>query len=120
MNPLGTWGTVCTEITAKRKPDGMGGSDTLYQDGKEFTAAIAQMRNPLQRVGEQEAILGAYKVYLDKDTSLPHWTVFRRNSDGLTLRVISYEGDTQTPRFSPMNCKIVYAEKYELPKGGGQ
>ena len=121
MNPLALMGVSCTKIDhVTGKPDGMGGTEDSYADGMEFTAALAQLNYPIYRVGEQEAILGAYKVYIGKDMSLPEFSLFRRNLDGQVFRVITNQADTTTPNFSSIPCKMVYAERYKMPtsKGG--
>lgn len=105
----------CTFITKTEQPDGMGGTETVWAEGKVFQALIYRESSPLVKIAEQQGVSSSYNISVDKDLIIPEFSIFKRMVDGQHFRVTSNALDRQTPSMSLMDFKVISAEKYKLP-----
>lgn len=77
----------CTRMERRCTPDGEGGRQTFWADGKGFGAALVLMSGNRARIAEAEGFTALYTVTADKGTGLSFHDVFRRDSDGQAFRV---------------------------------
>lgn len=106
--------TPCQFITPVRQSDGMGGYETIWQDGEEFECAIVQNNSLQAKIAEQQGVTSTYTVTTRKSLTLNYYEVFRRLSDGKIFRVTSNGDENKTPASAGLNMRQVSAEAWTL------
>ncbi len=104
----------CTMIDKVTVPDGYGGFDVVWQDGAEFSAALALDISTQARIAQAQGVKNLYTVTTQKNVSLKFHDVFRRDRDLKTFRVTSDGADKHTPASATLNMRQVSAEEWGL------
>lgn len=104
----------CTRMEKRRVPDGAGGWDWQWTDGEQFNAVVHKDSTMQARIAEKQGVTELYTITTDRNHPLEFHDVFRRNSDGLILRVTSNAVDNQSPVFSGIDISQVTAEVWNL------
>lgn len=105
----------CVLIDRVTVNDGLGGYTKQWQNGAEFEAAITKDSTLAARVAEKDGVTEVYTVTVRKGIALEYHDVFRRKSNGLTYRVTSNIGDSETPARATFQIGQVAAERWDLP-----
>lgn len=106
----------CTMLDRKTAPDGYGGFVSVWEDGATFQAAINLDDSTAARVAAVQGVTGRYTVITRSAVKLKELDVFRRESDGMVLRVTDKGKDT--PEKATMNLRKVKAEEWRLGNDG--
>ena len=105
----------CVFMNEQTAPDPQGGFTITWTDGAEFDAAIVFDSSIQARTAEKMGVTSLYSVTVPKGVPLHYYSVFRRLSDGLTLRVTSRDTtDKQTPESASFQVSQLTAEQYEV------
>ena len=103
----------CTMLDRKTVSDGAGGFISTWSDGAPFMACVNLDDSTAARVAAVQGVTGRYTVITDVTVELQEFDVFRRESDGIILRV------TDKPKVSPqgatMQIRKTKAEEWRLP-----
>lgn len=105
----------CTMIDKSTVNDGLGGTTSAWTDGATFEAAIVYDSSIEGMTAQAQGVTALYTVTTKKSTNLQYHDVFRRNSDGKILRVLTDGDDNKTPSTAGLNMRQVRAEQWVLP-----
>ena len=109
----------CVILNKTSTPDGYGGYNLAWTEGTEFQAAIVFDSSIQAKIAENQGVKDLYTVITRKSTTLSFNDVFKRLSDGKTLKVTSNGQDKKTPDSAGLNMRVVSAQEFELPNNGG-
>lgn len=112
MSLIDTFRSPCVMRKITKEPDGEGGFDVMWADGKTFSPAIVKDKQTDAVIADREGVDSTYTITLDITHSLPYHSVFKRKSDGKTFRVVSDEADTKTPACASFQFKQVQAVEW--------
>ena len=104
----------CVFMEKKSEPDGSGGSNTTWEDGEPFNAAIIRDTSTEARIAEAAGIVEAYTVTVSRSVHLKYHAVFKRLSDGKTFRITSDNAEKQTPLCTALDIAQSTAEAWRL------
>ena len=104
----------CVVMVPHREPDGSGGFNTTWTDGKKIMAAINRDSSTEARIAEAAGTVRAYTVTVYRDVHLKYHDVIKRLSDGETFRITSDNGEKQTPRCTALDMAQSTAEAWRL------
>lgn len=100
MNMLMDAFETCTMLDRKTVADGAGGFTSTWTDGAEFQACVNLDDSTAARVAAVQGVTGRYTVITGLEVELQEFDVFRRESDGIILRV------TEKPKTAPQGATL--------------
>lgn len=103
----------CARLEREEVPDGEGGTNVTWREGKAFSAAIARDRSVEARVAEADGVANTYTV--TGPERLSFGDAFRRKSDGQAFRVTSDGDDGAAPACATFSFFQSTAEEWEVP-----
>lgn len=112
MSLIDAFRSPCVVCTQTKEPDGEGGFETVWTDGKTFSPAIVRDKQTDVVIADREQVDSTYTITFNTAQSLPYHSVFKRKSDGKTFRVVSDEADTKTPACASFQFKQVKAVEW--------
>lgn len=104
----------CVFMVQKRTPDGSGGYNTTWEDGKPFRAAITRDTSTEARIAEAAGTVDVYTVSVSRSVHLEYHAVFKRMSDGKTFRITSCNAEQKTPACTALDIAQSKAEAWRL------
>lgn len=104
----------CVFMVQNRTPDGSGGCNTEWTEGKPFRAAITLDTSTEARVAEAAGTVDMYTISVPRSVRLEYHAVFKRLSDGKTFRVTSDNADKRTPLCTALDIAQSSAEAWRL------
>ena len=106
-----------TIIDKTTRPDGYGGTITVWVDGATIQAAAVLNSSPEMMIAQAQGVTGNYTVTTRKNVNLQYHDVLRRERDGKIFRITSDGDDLATPKSATLNMRNVTAEEWRLPNG---
>lgn len=103
----------CTMLDRTTVADGYGGFISTWADGAPFQAVVNLDDSTAARVAAVQGVTGRYTVITKATVELNEFDVFRRESDGLILRVT--DKPKKTPQAATMGLRKVKAEEWRMP-----
>ena len=104
----------CVLMVPEREPDGSGGFDTTWEQGKKIMAAITRDTSTEARIAEAAGTVRAYTVTVRRDVHLKYHDVIKRISDGEIFRITSDNAEKKTPYFTALDMAQSTAEAWRL------
>ena len=104
----------CVFMEKKREPDGSGGSNTEWVDGKPLRAAIVRDTSTEARIAEAAGTAEMYTITVSRSVRLEYHAVIKRLSDGKTFRITSDNAEKKTPLCTAMDIAQSNAEAWRL------
>lgn len=105
----------CTMIDKVTRPDGYGGTKSVYIDGAPFMCATTLDTSTEARLAEQQGVTNLYTATTSRKVNLQFHDIFRRESDKKIFRVTSDGDDKKTPQSAGLDMRVVSCEQYVLP-----
>lgn len=106
--------TPCVRLVrGESVPDGQGGYNAAWKDGKGFQAALTAKSSAQTVSAEKRGVSERYNVTTPVGVHLMADDVFRRKSDGAVFRVTSNYTDTSPPACAGFSFERVTAERWE-------
>lgn len=105
----------CTMFDKTTVDDGYGGFIPSYVQGAKFQAALVVDDSYRAQLALSEGAKEVYKVTTRRSVNLQYHDVFKRDSDGKILRVLTDGDDVKTPRSAGLDMRQVRAEEWSLP-----
>jgi head-tail adaptor len=102
-------------MVPKRTPDGSGGNDTEWTEGKTFKAAVVRDNSTEAKKADAAGTVETYTVTVSRAVDLKYHDVFKRLSDGKTFRITSDNAEKKTPGCSALDIAQSTAEAWRLP-----
>ena len=104
----------CVFMVKKAEPDGSGGSNTEWVDGKPLMAAIIRDTSTDARIAEAAGAVEMYTVTVPRSVHLKYHAVIKRLSDGKTFRITSDNSGKRTPLCTALDIAQSSAEAWRL------
>lgn len=103
----------CTMLDRVTVSDGQGGFIIQWTDGATFEACVNLDDSTTARVAAVQGVTGRYTVITETTVVLQEFDVFRRESDGMILRVT--DKPKKVPEGATMQLRKTRAEEWRLP-----
>lgn len=110
--------TDCVRMIPRTRPDGLGGSHTVWEDERAFRAAIIRDQMSDARVAEKQAVSSRYTVTAEPGAELCFHAVLRRLADGRIFRVTGDAFDSRPPACAGFDFEQASAEPFAPPGDG--
>ena len=107
--------TDCVHLKPTKAPDKDGGTDTRWEDGDKFLAAIVFDGSSEREKAEKAGTAKRYTVTVPKTVKICYHDVFRREKDGRVFRAVS-DSEKTTPKRATFQFSQFTAEEWRLPK----
>lgn len=104
----------CVFMEKKQAPDGSGGQDTEWTEGKQFRAAITLDTSTVARIADAAGTVNVYTISVSRSVHLPFHAVIKRLSDGKTFRITSDNSEKKTPVCTALDIAQSTAEAWRL------
>lgn len=104
----------CVFMEQKRTPDGSGGYNTEWAEGKPFRAVITLDTSTEARAAEAAGTVDMYTISVSRSVHLEYHAVIKRLSDGKTFRITSDNADKKTPVCTALDIAQSTAEAWRL------
>lgn len=104
----------CVFMVPERTPDGSGGSDTAWTEGKSFKAAITLNTSHEAKIADAAGEVQSFTISVSRSVKLAYHDVIKRLSDGKTFRITSDNTDKQTPLCTALDIAQSSAEAWRL------
>lgn len=115
MSLLDDFARACVLLDKVRRPDGEGGSSTVWVDSIEFENYQALDTSMEARRAEKEGVTSLYSALVAKDVPIEYGDYFRDTSTGETYRVTSNPEEKQAPKSASFDLKYFTAERKVPP-----
>lgn len=103
-------------VTKTFVPDGEGGGDFTFVDGKDEFLATANFPNSsLAKIADTISERQNCTVTTPKSITLDYMDVIKRVSDGTYFRILSNGKDNKTPESATLDMRQSSAEVFRLP-----
>lgn len=101
----------CVFMIKSKQPDGLGGTETVWNEGVEFQA-YCRMDTPVREiVGDKLVEKSTYTIITDSGTKLDFRDIIKRVRDGKLFRATSDGDDYELPSMSTVKINKVTAEE---------
>lgn len=101
----------CVFMTKTKRPDGLGGTETVWSEGGEIQA-YCRMDAPVREiVGDKLVEKSTYTIITPEGTRLDFRDVIKRVRDGKLFRATSDGDDYELPSMSTIKLNKVTAEE---------
>lgn len=103
-------------MVPESKPDGSGGTKTVWADGEAIRAAVHLDVSTQARIAEAAGAVSAYTVTTSRAVHLKFDDILKRVRDGKTFRITSDNSEKQTPALTALDMAVCTAEEWRLPE----
>ncbi len=102
----------CVVMVPIKEPDGSGGYNTTWEQGREIMAAITMDTSTEARTAEAAGTVNSYTVTVRRDVQLKYHDVIKCLSNGETYRITSDQ--KRTPLCAALDMAQSTAEAWRL------
>ncbi|MBP5311909.1 MAG: head-tail adaptor protein [Clostridia bacterium] len=97
-----------------RRPDGYGGTDTVWEDGPTIKGALVMEDSTTALIAQAMGVTAVYTLTVRKSLELDFHDVLKREKDGKIFRITNDSDDIKTPASAGLDMRQYKAEAWTL------